>query len=164
VTSQTPAAAIGAQGIAALQAALAAEQAACYGYGVIGAYLSGRGQNARASTDWIAHQVARDSLTATITAAGATPVPAAVAYQLPVPVHSASQARALAAILEDRVARAYIGLVGVTDLTLRALGAGQLRAAALRAASWGQATVAFPGLPASGQGGMRSKPAISEPG
>jgi hypothetical protein len=164
MTSQRPVAAIGAQGIAALQAALAAEQAACYGYGVIGAYLPGSTQSARARTDWNAHQVARDNLTATITAAGATPVPAAVAYQLPIPVHSAAQARALAVILEDRVAQAYIGLVGVTDLTLRALGAGQLRAAALRAASWGQPTVAFPGLPASGQGGTRSKPAISEPG
>jgi uncharacterized protein DUF4439 len=150
-------------GIAALQAALAAEQAACYGYGVVGAYLSG-GEAAKADADWIAHQQARDGLTATITAEGADPVPAAVAYRLPIPVHSAGQARALAVLLEERVAQAYIGLVGLSDLTLRALGARQLRAAALRAAAWNHVTMAFPGLPDSSPGDSGTTPAISAPG
>jgi hypothetical protein len=153
----------GRQAIAALQAALAAEQAACYGYGVVGAYLTGA-EAARADTDWIAHQVARDSLTATITAAGADPVPAAVAYRLPIPVHAAAQARQLAVILEERVGQAYTGLVAVADKALRARGASELRAAALRAAAWSRVTVAFPGLPASSLGRGASTPAISEPG
>jgi hypothetical protein len=153
----------GRQAIAVLQAALAAEQAACYGYGVVGSHLSGA-EAARADSDWIAHQVARDSLTAAIAAAGATPVPAAVAYRLPIAVHSAAQARQLAVILEERVGQAYIGLVGLTDSALRARGASELRAAALRATAWSHATVAFPGLPPSSLGRGPSTPAISEPG
>jgi Domain of unknown function (DUF4439) len=151
------------QDVTVLQAALAAEQAACYGYGVVGSHLSGAAA-ARADTDWTAHELARDSLSATITAAGADPVPAAVAYRLPIAVQSAAQATTLAVILEDRVGQAYIGLVGLTDLTLRALGARQLRAAALRAAAWSDTTSAFPGLPASSFGGAGSAPAISERG
>lgn len=151
------------QAIAKLQAALAAEQAACYAYGVVGAYLSGAAA-AMADSDWVAHELARDNLVATITAAGADPVPAAVAYQLPIQVHSPAQATALAVILEERVAQAYTGLVGLTDLTLRALGARQLRDAALRAATWSHATAAFPGLPGSSLSAPGSTSAISEPG
>ena len=141
---------LGAQALAALQAALAAEQAACYGYGVVGALLNASatpGQGVEA--DWVAHQVARDNLTALITAAGATPVPAAVAYQLPIQVHTAAQARSLAVILEDDVAQAYMSLVGLSDMSLRALGTRELTAAALRAARWRRSTEAFPGLQAS---------------
>lgn len=155
--------AVSAQTVAKLQAALAAEQAACYGYGVVGAYLAGSAA-ARADSDWVAHELARDSLSATITAAGADPVPAAVAYQMPIQVRSAAQAAALAVILEERVAEAYIGLVGLSDLTLRALGARQLRDAALRAATWSHATAAFPGLPGSSLSAPGSTRAISEPG
>jgi Domain of unknown function (DUF4439) len=155
--------AVSAQAIARLQAALAAEQAACYGYGVVGAYLSGSAA-ARADSDWVAHELARDSLSAAITAAGADPVPAAVAYQMPIQVRSAVQAVALAVILEQRVAEAYIGLVGLNDLTLRALGARQIRDAALRATTWSHATAAFPGLPGSSLSAPGSTRAISEPG
>jgi hypothetical protein len=143
-TSRT---AISSTGISALQAALAAEQAACYGYGVAGAYLTGSA-GAAASTDWIAHEVARDKLTELISAAGATPGPAGVAYQLPFPVASAGEARSLAVVLEDRVAQAYLALVGLTDPALRALGAAEVRAAALRGSAWRGSPVAFPGLPA----------------
>ncbi|HSZ47552.1 MAG TPA: ferritin-like domain-containing protein [Streptosporangiaceae bacterium] len=141
------------QTVAALQAVLAAENAACYGYGVVGSHLTGTGLATTADSDWVAHQRARDSLTAMITAAGADPVPASVAYQLPAAVSTAGEARALAVALEDGVAQAYIGLVGLTDLTLRALGARGLQSAALRAAAWRRGTVAFPGLPA---GSLRS--------
>jgi len=163
MTRQQPAATVSATAITALQTALAAEQAACYGYGVVGAYLSGPDAS-RAHVDWVAHQVARDSLTATISGAGADPVPAAVAYKLPIPVRSAAAARSLAVILEDRVAQAYLSLVGVTDLEVRALGAVKLRETALRAAAWSHTTVAFPGLTSSSLDGAGSKPAISEPG
>jgi uncharacterized protein DUF4439 len=141
------------QTVAALQAVLAAENAACYGYGVVGSHLAGTGLATTADSDWVAHQRARDSLTAMITAAGADPVPASVAYQLPAAVSTAAEARTLAVALEDGVAQAYIGLVGLTDLTLRALGARGLQSAALRAAAWRRGTVAFPGLPA---GSLRS--------
>jgi hypothetical protein len=137
-------------GLTALQAALAAEQAACYGYGVVGARLAASAAGAgTADADWVAHQLARDQLSALITAAGATPAPAPVAYQLPARVQTSAEARSLAVTLEDGVARAYLALVAVPDRALRALGSRELTAAALRTAAWQHATVAFPGLPAS---------------
>jgi Domain of unknown function (DUF4439) len=147
VTGRAAAARLSGPSVAALQTALAAEQAASYGYGVAGAHLTGTSAQA-AGRDWIAHQVQRDKLTAMIAAAGAAPVPAPVAYQLPIAVQTPEQARALAVLLEDSVAQAYMGLVGLTDGTLRALGTAQVTAAALRAAAWRRETVAFPGLPA----------------
>jgi hypothetical protein len=137
------------QALAALQNALAAEQAASYGYGVVGARLpQGSAAQADAGNDWVAHLRAADRLTALISAKGATPTPAAVAYKLPFPVTAGAQAKALAATLEDRVAAAYLGLVGLADAGLRSLGAEQVRAAALRAEAWRGSTQAFPGLPA----------------
>ncbi len=136
--------------VAALQSAMAAEQAASYGYGVVGARLSQRSaEQALATADWVAHMRARDQLSALITAWGGTPVPAAVAYQLPEPVNSPAAAKALAATLEDRVAQAYLGLVALPDRGLRSFGAQQVRAAALRAEAWRGSTQAFPGMPPS---------------
>jgi hypothetical protein len=134
----------------ALQAALAAEQAAAYGYGVAGSHLSGTQADA-ASADWIAHQAAADRLDGLLTAGGATAPPAGVAYRLPGPVHTAAQATALAATLEDQVTSAYLGLVAHGGPDLRVLGAQQARAAALRAARWRGRTEAFPGLSAAGR-------------
>jgi len=132
----------------ALQTALAAEQAAAYGYGVIGAHLAGA-ERAAAAADWIAHQVSRDQLAGLLRSRGADPAAAAVAYRLPVPVQTAGQAMALAVILEERVCAGYLSLVAISDRALRTLGAQQIRQSALRAAAWRGATVAFPGLPAS---------------
>jgi len=136
--------------VAALQHALAAEQAASYGYGVVGAYLTaGSAAENTAGTYWIAHLRARDQLTEMISARGATPVASAVAYELPFPVASAATAARLAATIEDRVTRAYLLLVAVPQAGPRGFGAEQVRAAALRAESWRGSTEAFPGLPAS---------------
>jgi hypothetical protein len=133
--------------VSALQAALAAEQAAAYGYGVVGSHLAGSRAEA-ALADYVTHQAAADKLDGLLTAAGVTARPAGVAYQLPGPVHTAAQATALAATLEDQVTSAYLGLVARGGRDLRLLGAQQARAAALRAARWRGSTVAFPGLPA----------------
>ena len=134
--------------IAALQAALAAEQAASYGYGIVGAHLpQGSAAQGVATTDWVAHVRARDQLTELVSARGATPVPAAVAYELPFAVSTAAQASQLAATLEDKVAQAYMALVSLPEPGLRSLGAEQVRACALRAESWRGSTQAFPGLP-----------------
>jgi hypothetical protein len=134
--------------IRALQTALAAEHAAVYGYGVIGAYLAGANR-ATATADWVAHQNARDQLEVTLRSGGARPGPAAVAYQLPVPVRTPGEAISLAVIIEERIATAYLGLVALSSPTLRELGALQLRASALRAAFWRGSTTAFPGLTAA---------------
>jgi hypothetical protein len=133
--------------VAALQGALAAEHAAVYGYGVVGAMLAGPGQ-AGARADWTAHQVARDSLVTMLTRLGATPVAASPAYRLPFPVTSARSAARLAAALEEGVTRAYLGLVAVSDPSLRAFAAQAMQASANRTLAWTGTTTAFPGMPA----------------
>jgi hypothetical protein len=144
-SSAAPAAAAA---VSALQAALAAEHAAIYGYGVVGAHLTGVALTA-ATGDWVAHQIARDSLEALLRSMSTQPVAAAVAYRLPHPVHSSAAATSLAVILEDRVTTAYLGLVAVTGRRIREFGAQEVVAAAKRAAAWRGRTVAFPGVPAS---------------
>ena len=102
-----------AAGVSALQDALAAENAAIFGYGVAGARLTGNKQ-ATAQRDWLQHRLARDNLIGMITRLGATADAAQVYYQLPFTVRDQAQATALAAYLEDGVTRAYLGLVAVT--------------------------------------------------
>ena len=132
----------------ALQAALAAEHAAVYGYGVAGAMLSGADRTA-ALHDWRIHQDARDTLQVMIAKLGAVPVAANAAYELPFPVHDPRSARRLAAALEEGVTQAYLGLVAVTDPTLRTFGALAMQPPANRAAAWRGSTVAFPGMPSA---------------
>ena len=131
--------------VPALQAALAAENAAIFGYGVAGAHLTGSSQ-ATAGREWTGHNQARDSLTTMIASRGAVPAAAQASYRLPFRVHDAASARSLAAYLEDGVTRAYLGLVAVSDQRLRRFGAMAMQEAAQRAASWRGSTQAFPGL------------------
>ena len=133
--------------VAALQGALAAEHAAVYGYGVVGAVLAGTAQ-ADARSDWTAHQVARDALITMLNKLGATPVAASPAYELPFPVTSPKSAARLAAILENGVTRAYLGLVAVNNPALRAFAAQAMQTSANRALAWSGTTTAFPGMPA----------------
>jgi hypothetical protein len=131
--------------VPALQAALAAEDAAIFGYGVVGAHLTGSSQTA-AGQDWTGHNQARDTLTAMISGLGATPTAAQASYQLPFRVHDTASATALAAHLEDGVTRAYLALVAVSDQRLRRYGAMAMQQAAQRAAFWRGSTQPFPGL------------------
>jgi len=133
--------------VTALQGALAAEHAAVYGYGVVGAMLAGQ-DLADARADWNAHQAARDALEAMLIKLGATPVAASPAYALPFAVTSVKSAEQLAVTLENGVTRAYLGLVAVSDPTLRAFAAQAMQAAANRSTAWSGATQAFPGMPA----------------
>jgi hypothetical protein len=132
----------------ALQSALEAEQAAVYGYGVVGAYLSGAMQS-MASSDWLAHTDASNTIAAMLRARAAQPPAAAVAYQLPITVQTPAQAVSLAVVIEERIATTYLGLVALDSPAIRKFGALQLQASALRAAAWRGSTVAFPGLPAA---------------
>jgi hypothetical protein len=136
--------------IAALQQALAAEQAVSYGYGVVGAHLAAGSAAATAAyADWVAHLQAGDQLTQMISARGGQPAAAAVAYQLPFAVTSVATAERLAATMEDAVTQTYLGVVALPEAGLRSFGAQQARAAALRAQFWRGTTEAFPGLPGS---------------
>ncbi len=133
---------------AALQTALAAENAAIIGYGVAGAHLSGSAKSA-AEQYWTGHIQARDALSSMISARGATPATAQALYQLPFAVHDAATATALAAHLENGVTGAYLGLVAVSQARLRTFAAMAMQSSAMRAAFWRGSTVAFPGLQAS---------------
>ena len=142
----TPTTVTGVEGtVPALQAALAAENAAIFGYGVAGAHLTGSSL-AAAEQDWTRHNEARDTLVAMIRRLGATPAPTQAFYQIPFRVHDATSAMALAAYLEEGVTKAYLGLVAVSNQRLRRFGALAMQGTAQRAAFWRGSTQAFPGL------------------
>jgi hypothetical protein len=129
----------------ALQAALAAEHAAVYGYGVVGGRIrEERRGEARSAYD--AHRARRDALVREVRDLGGKPVAAAAAYALPFPVPDPAAAVRLAAELEDRVAGVYSDLVRATGGERRRSAAGALREAAVRAVRWRGESVAFPGL------------------
>lgn len=129
----------------AVQAALAAEHAAVYGYGVVGARV-GEERRAEATAAYAAHRARRDSLARTARDLGAKPAAAAAGYALPFAVPDAAAAVRLAAELEDRVAGVYADLVRAAEGPLRREAAGALREAAVRAVRWRGSGVAFPGL------------------
>ncbi|MGW2560119.1 ferritin-like domain-containing protein [Streptomyces sp. NPDC001514] len=131
--------------LAAAQAALAAEHAAVYGYGVVGA-RAGDARRAEATEAYAAHRARRDTLERTVRDLGGVPVVANAAYALPFAVPDAAAAVRLAAVLEDRVAGVYSDLVRAADGPLRREAAGALREAAVRAVRWRGSGVAFPGL------------------
>ncbi|GHF84265.1 MULTISPECIES: ferritin-like domain-containing protein [Streptomyces] len=131
--------------LTAVQAALAAEHAAVYGYGALGGRLEGkRGAEARAAYD--GHRARRDALARTARDLGGRPVASDAAYALPFAVADAPSAERLAAVLEDRIAGAYADLVRATEGDRRKDAAGALREAAVRSARWRGGNVAFPGL------------------
>jgi Domain of unknown function (DUF4439) len=132
--------------IAALQAALAAEHAATYGYGVLGPRLAGR-ERQRAQSGHDAHRARRDELAGHLYDRQADPAAAAPAYELPFSVRDASSAGRLAVRLEEGVAATYADLVRASSGSVRELAARALQEVAVRAAMWRGASVPFPGLP-----------------
>jgi hypothetical protein len=135
--------------IDAVQAALAAEQAAVYGYGVAGGHLTGARQ-AEARQGYDAHRARRDALARTVADLGAVPVAAAAGYRLPFPVTDAASAARLAVYVEERVAGAHGGVVRAAIGGVRRDAASAMRDAAVRAVRWRGGSVAFPGLAESG--------------
>ncbi|ANB08875.1 hypothetical protein SAM40697_4918 [Streptomyces ambofaciens] len=131
--------------LAALQAALAAEHAAVYGYGVVGGRV-GQGRRSEARTAYDAHRARRDALAREVRDLGGEPVAAAAGYALPFAVPDSATAVRLAAELEDRVAGVYSDLVRAAEGGRRTTAAGALREAAVRAVRWRGGSVAFPGL------------------
>jgi hypothetical protein len=129
----------------ALQAALEAEHAAIYGYGVVGGRVAeSRRDDVRAAYD--AHRARRDALRRDIRGLGGRPRPAAAAYALPFAVPDGDAAVRLAAELEDRLAAVYAALVRAGEGERRRDAASALREAAVRSVRWRGVGVAFPGL------------------
>ncbi|MFJ6699285.1 ferritin-like domain-containing protein [Streptomyces sp. NPDC091272] len=131
--------------LTAVQAALAAEHAAVYGYGVVGGRI-GADRRGEAREAYDAHRARRDALARTVHDLGSRPAVAEAAYALPFPVPDPATAAQLAAVLEDRVAGVYADLVRAVEGPLRREAAGALREAAVRAVRWRGRSVAFPGL------------------
>ena len=132
-----------------LTALVAAEHAAVYGYGVLGARLDeDLRERAQAADD--DGRVRRDALSALLRSRGApVPVPAP-AYD--VAVAGRADALALAVRLEEGLALRWRDLVGGTDdPVLRRTAVAALSSAAVRAARWRRSlglrppTVALPG-------------------
>ena len=139
----------------ALREALAAEHAAVWGYGVVGAALDA-GSQELAQTSETAHRDVRDRVVALLTERGADPVRAEGAYGLPFPVLSPTDASALAVVLEEGVSAAWVRVLDqAVERTTRELAMTALAATEVRAVGWrtaaGQTPVtrAFPGLPTS---------------
>ncbi|MGJ7417679.1 DUF4439 domain-containing protein [Streptomyces cinereoruber] len=129
----------------ATQAALAAEHAAVYGYGVVGGRI-GAERRAEATAAYEAHRARREVLRRAVRDLGGAPVVAAAAYALPFRVAGPAGAVRLAAVLEDRVAGVYSDLVRATEGPARREAAAALREAAVRAVRWRGGDVTFPGL------------------
>ena len=138
---------------AALNDALAASHAAVWGYGVVGAALGDAAETAAVSEE--AHRGLRDRVAALLADRGTDPVGPRGGYALPFPVLSPVDAAALAVVLEDGVAAAWVRVLDqaaerpTRELAVTALGDAEVRAVGWRVAA-GQPTVtkAFPGLPA----------------
>jgi hypothetical protein len=130
---------------------VAAEHAAVYGYGVLGARLD----DARRRTAQIAydsHRARRDQLAAAVRAAGGTAPAPLPAYD--VTVANPRGAVELAVRLEEGLSVRWRDLVAETDdVALRRLAIAGLQETAVRAAQWRKTagitpvTVALPGTP-----------------
>jgi hypothetical protein len=133
----------------ALQDCLAAEHAACYGYGAVGGALAGipgsSADQVRADEFYVGHRRARDALTDLIASLDAEPVAAEAAYATP-RLSTARASQRLARLLEQRTAAVYAYAVSETTSDTRAMAAEALTDCALRAAAWGAPSDPFPGI------------------
>jgi len=146
----------------AWQAALAAQNQAIFGYGVLGPRLPGADQP-RAAALQATHESARDAISAAMVQVGVTPGHAAADYPSLYPVGNSAQAHALAARLEDECAAAWrvlyaasavdAGHAKIPDPAARRREAqAGLSSSAVAAARWRKlagavpASRAFPGL------------------
>lgn len=137
--------------LSALQGALAAEHATIWGYGVVGAHLSGAARGLALAAD-ATHRVRRDALAATIRALPAVAVAAEPAYALPFLVASPGAALQLATFLESRTAASWRAVLAATsNVSLRRTALAALTDDAVRATRWRTTarnptvTVPFPG-------------------
>jgi len=138
---------------AALGEALAAEHAAVWGYGVVGAALGPDAQPAAAASE-TAHRDLRDQVVLLLAGRDAGIVDAEGGYALPFPVLSEVDAATLAVTLEDGVSAAWVRVLDqAVESSTREFAVGALSAAEVRAVGWRASagrtpvTSAFPGLP-----------------
>ena len=132
----------------ALQDALAAEHAALYVVGYLGAQTSASAQpdlHADLTDAFAAHRTARDLLVDQVRAAGGEPVAAAASYELEDVGGDPTRIRRRALALERGCAAAYGYLVANAPSEQRAAAVGALIATALRETTFGGRPRPFPG-------------------
>ncbi|HEV8172403.1 MAG TPA: ferritin-like domain-containing protein [Actinoplanes sp.] len=134
-----------------LSAALAAEEAAIYAYGLIGVRLSGEGDRTEARTAEQVHRDRRDALVSRLAQLNASTAPAPAAYELPFAVTGRASALKLAVHVEDGVAAAWRAVLPVTENADRTTALSALTDSAVRATRWRRIagvtpiTLPFPG-------------------
>jgi len=132
----------------ALQDALAAEHAAVYVFGVLGAQTSEVEQRRlfdNLLTAYRQHRSARDALVARIEGLGVEPVAAAASYELPNGVSTPEQVERAALVTERRVTQTYGTLVAQTAGDDRAWAVGALDESAVRQLRFRGRPENFPG-------------------
>jgi Domain of unknown function (DUF4439) len=136
----------------ALAAALAGEHAAIYGYGVVGAHLTG-GELIAARQAEAAHRNRRDALLEALSGAGVPPPVTEPQYALPFPVTDEASAIRLALQVEERSGALWRAVLPPGSTAQRRTALNALTDTAVRAARWRRAsgqqpgTVALPGVP-----------------
>ncbi|MGH3933187.1 MAG: ferritin-like domain-containing protein [Pseudonocardiaceae bacterium] len=138
----------------ALQSALAAEHAAVWAYGLVGAFLADELADQLVEAA-VAHRARRDGIERVLIDAGVPPVPAEPAYLIPEPVTDNASALRLTITVETDTAAAWRSVIerGPAEPSLRRAALDGLTGAAVRAARWRAAagsapvTVPFPGTP-----------------
>ena len=133
--------------IEALQTALAAEHAATYLDGVLGARAAaGSAQRTRLTDDLARHQDRRDGLTALLLSLGARPVGPDAAYALPTERSDAAALARAAAQVELATVGPALGVIAAAPAARRAGEAAAAVVAAVAGVGWGGAPSARPGL------------------
>jgi ferritin-like protein len=138
-----------------LPAALSAEEAAIYAYGLIGVNLTAAGDVAEARTAEAAHRLLRDRLISRLSELSASAGPTPPAYDLPFPVTDRPSALKLAIHVEDGAAAIWRAVLPVTRDADRADALSALTESAVRATRWRRlaevtpVTLPFPGKPGS---------------
>lgn len=134
--------------VEALQTALAAEHAAVHVYGSLGAATSASATPAlfSAVTDaYTAHRALRDRLVAALTEAGATPVAAEPAYDVPVRLDGPARVGRTAAAVESACAETWAWVVANTADAERRWAIDALTTNAVRALTFRGSPEIFPG-------------------
>jgi len=131
----------------ALQAALAAEHAALWSYGLAIAFL-GPQERAQARDDAAAHRTLRAAVETTLSDIGARAVSAQPSYATPQPVVDAASAAALAVVAETDALGAWRSVLErTTDRPLRQAALDALTQGTLRCARWRVVVGSPPAIP-----------------
>lgn len=135
--------------VEAVQQTLAAEHAAVYVLGLVGARVSVSEQPSLAEqvrAAYTVHRGRRDQLAAMVRQAGADPVPSEVSYDPATPARTVAQLRRAARIVEERSAAVYADMVAGTSRANRQWALDALEDAAVRSLGLGARPEPFPGL------------------